>query len=158
MPRVRRKFQRYRFYHIFNRGNRKQDIFKDVDDYSFFLFRLQEIASQYSLQVKAYCLMDNHYHLIIKTGSDPKEISKLMQRVLTSFCLYTNKKYGLVGHVFQGRYQAKLIRTESYKKEIIKYFKENPVKAKYVRVWHYYRWIYFSKDLVGIGNGGKKED
>jgi len=91
--------------------------------------------------------MDNHYHLIIKTGSDPKELSKYMQRLLTSFCLDTNKKYGLVGHVFQGRYQAKLINTKKYKRTVIQYFKENPVKARYVRVWHQYRWLHLDDDL-----------
>ena len=135
MPRSKRKFQRYRLYHVYNRGNRKQVIFRDVDDY------------KYSLQIKGYCLMDNHYHLLIKTGSDPKELSKFMQRFLTSFCLYTNKKYGLSGHVFQGRFQASLISTKGYKKTIIRYFKANPVKAKYVRVWHQYRWLYLSDDL-----------
>lgn len=147
MPKRKRSFQRYRLYHVFNRGNRKQDIFKDIDDYSFFLYKLQELSTHYSLKVKGYCLMENHYHLIIKTGSDPRQLSKYMQRLLTSFCLYTNKKYRLVGHVFQGRFQAKLIATDSYKKTVIRYFKENPVKAKYVRVWHQYRWVYFSKDL-----------
>ncbi len=147
MPRRKRSYQRYRLYHVFNRGNRKQVVFKDVDDYSFFLFRLQEMTMDYSLKIKGYCLMDNHYHLIIKTGSDPKELSKYMQRLLTSFCLDTNKKYGLVGHVFQGRYQAKLINTKKYKRTVIQYFKENPVKARYVRVWHQYRWIRLDGDL-----------
>jgi len=147
MPRRKRSFQRYRLYHIFNRGNRKQVVFKDVDDYSFFLFRLHEIAMDYSLKIKGYCLMDNHYHLIIKTGSDPKELSKYMQRLLTSFCLYTNRKYRLVGHVFQGRYQSKLINTERYKRTVIQYLKNNPVKAKYARVWHQYRWVHLDDDL-----------
>ena len=91
--------------------------------------------------------MDNHYHLLIKIGSDPKELSKFMQRFLTSFCLYINKKYSLVGHVFQGRYKAVLIRNNSYKRSVIKYLKENPVKAKYARVWHQYRWMELADDL-----------
>lgn len=147
MPRPRRKFQRYRLYHVYNRGNRRQDVFRRVGDYEFFIFKVNELAAKYSLQVKGYCLMDNHYHLLIKTGSNPKELSKFMQRLLTSFCLYTNKKYSVSGHVFQGRFQASLISTERYKKTIIRYLKENPVKAKYVRVWHQYRWLYLSSDL-----------
>lgn len=147
MPRSKRKFQRYRLYHVYNRGNRKQNVFRNVDDYEFFIFKINGLAAKYSLQIKGYCLMDNHYHLLIKTGSDPKELSKFMQRLLTSFCLYTNKKYDLSGHVFQGRFQASLISTERYKRAIIRYFKANPVKAKYVRVWHQYKWLYLSDDL-----------
>lgn len=147
MPRPKRNFKKYRLYHVYNRGNRKEVVFRDVDDYNFFIFRIYELANKYSLQVKGYCLMDNHYHLLIKTGSDPKELSKFMQRFLTSFCLYTNKKYNLAGHVFQGRYQASLIETERYKRTIIRYFKKNPVKAKYARVWHQYRWLYLADDL-----------
>ncbi len=147
MPRSKRKFQKHRLYHIYNRGNRKQVVFRDIGDYKFFLFRMHLLVSKYSLRIKGYCLMDNHFHLLVKVGSDPEEVSKFMQRFLTSFCLYINKKYDLVGHVFQGRYRANLITSERYKKAIIRYFKENPVKAGYARVWHQYKWIYLSDDL-----------
>lgn len=148
MPRERRSFKRYSLYHVYNRGNRKQVIFRSVDDYEFFIFKTMELSSKYTLQIKGYCLMDNHYHLLIKTGSDPKVISKFMQRLSTSFSLYTNKKYDLVGHVFQGRFRSSLINTKWYEKKIIRYFKKNPVEAKYVRVWHQYKWLYISDDLL----------
>lgn len=147
MPRSRRKFKKHRLYHVYNRGNRKQVVFKEVNDYKFFLFKMYQLQNKYSLQVKAYCLMDNHFHLLIKTGSDPGELSKFMQRLLTSLCLYINKRYGFVGHVFQGRFRASLITSEGYKSRLIKYFKQNPIKAGYARVWHQYRWIRIDDDL-----------
>ena len=134
-------------YHITSRGNGYNKIFIDDEDRKTFLKILASAVEKYDWVCHAYCLMDNHYHLLIKTGSDPKELSKFMQRFLTSFCLYTNKKYNLAGHVFQGRYQASLIETERYKRTIIRYFKKNPVKAKYARVWHQYRWLYLADDL-----------
>jgi REP element-mobilizing transposase RayT len=147
MPRNKRNLKKRCLYHVYNRGNRKKVVFRNIDDYEFFLFKLRVVASQYSLEIKAYCLMDNHYHLLIRTGSDPEELSKLMQRVSTSFSLYINKKYNLVGHVFQGRFQSSFVGTEKYKKSLIRYFKKNPVKAGYARVWHQYRWMYLADDL-----------
>jgi REP element-mobilizing transposase RayT len=84
--------------------------------------------------------MDNHFHLIVKTGKDPKKLSKFMQKVLTSFAMQINRKHQRVGHAFQGRYNANLLR---YKKDLVRatnYIRKNPVEEGLVKKPSEYPW------------------
>lgn len=84
--------------------------------------------------------MDNHFHLIIKSGKEPKNISKFMQKVTTSFAVQMNRKRQRVGHVFQGRYNANLLK---YKKDLLRatnYIKQNPVRDGAVKKATDYPW------------------
>ncbi|MEK9209095.1 MAG: transposase, partial [Patescibacteria group bacterium] len=101
------------YYHAYNRGNAKEPVFLDDDDYRFFLLRLdQNLSSDIavnrhfrplppnSFSLISYCLMPNHFHLLLRQDRDIPT-SKLIGKICTSYSMYFNKKYGRVGHVFQ---------------------------------------------------------
>jgi REP element-mobilizing transposase RayT len=85
--------------------------------------------------------MPNHFHLAVKSLSDPRNISKTMQSAMTRFCVYNNKKYHLVGRTFQGTYKHTVIPNQEAFLQLIEYFRQNPVKAGMVKDAKYYKWL-----------------
>lgn len=141
MTRKKRDFKAKTFYHVFNRGNNKYKVFKNAEDKKVFLEYLHEYAKLHGIKVCAYCIMNNHYHLLLKTGVRPLSLSLMMQAFSTRFCIYINKKQKRVGHVFQGRYNAKEILTEEHLKTTVEYLRENPVKGRLVSDSEDYKWL-----------------
>ena len=119
------------FYHITSRGNARQNIFKTKRDYIEFLNILTENFKRYNWECYAYCLMSNHYHLLIKT-LDPN-LSQGMRQINGVYTQKFNFLHKTVGHVFQGRYKAILVDEEKYFYELIRYIVLNPVRAKLVK-------------------------
>jgi putative transposase len=113
-------------YHVINRGNRRNQVFFSDSDYLLFIEKLDKYATLYDVIIYSYCLMPNHYHLFLKTGF--ANLGKFMQSFNTSFTLVMNSKYNKSGHLFQGRYKARLTETELYKNELSRYIHLNPVK------------------------------
>lgn len=109
------------------RGNRGQALFLDQADRRVFLGLLRSQKAGSGLRVYAYCLMSNHLHLVLRIGAHP--LSRVMQRLLTAFACYSNRKTGFDGHVFQGRYKAILCSRDSYLLALLRYVHMNPVKA-----------------------------
>lgn len=129
------------FYHLYNRGNRKRLIFNDDRDHIYFLNNLFRNEDLYDLNLYGFCLMPNHYHLLICLGNDETAISKYMHKCMTSYSMYFNKRYDLVGRLCQSPFQAvKLTSTQSIIQEI-EYFKQNPVKTGLVKNPDDYRWL-----------------
>ncbi|MBI4691718.1 MAG: transposase [Nitrospirae bacterium] len=126
------------FYHIIVRGNQRQDIFLDEDDRRSYLERLQRYKSECGFILYAYVLMTNHVHLLIETPHDP--ISRIMQRINFTYTQYFNKRYGKVGHLFQGRYKSYLCDKDSYLLSLIRYIHNNPVRAGMVGDAGVYEW------------------
>ncbi len=125
-------------YHVTMRGNAQAEIFKDNKDRQQFLALLQISVSRYDWCCHAYCLMDNHYHLLIETGAPT--LSKGMKLLNGTYTQYYNRKHQRVGHVFQGRFKAILVQKESYMLELARYIVLNPVRAQMVRSakdWHW---------------------
>ena len=118
-------------YHIYSRGNNRQRIFLSDDDYRKFLAQLERQKRNLPFYLYAYCLMPNHFHLLIERRED--FISQIMQRLLTAYCQYHNRKYGKCGHLLQGRYKAILCQSDQYLAELVRYIHLNPVRAKIVR-------------------------
>ncbi|MCK9415149.1 MAG: transposase [Candidatus Dojkabacteria bacterium] len=143
MSRSRRFFQKESYYHIYNRGNNKDRVFKTSQDKSFFISLLYKYRNQTDLVLDTYTVMDNHFHLIIRTGKSPDVISKFMQRLCTSYAMITNRKYERVGHLFQGRYNAKLLRYKKDLEQARAYIKQNPVKEGLVKKARDYPWSRF---------------
>lgn len=114
-------------YHVVTRGNRKDDIFLDKRDYVEYMNYLRMTCKKYPYTLYSYCLMRNHIHLQVATIDD--EIWNIMREVNWLYSMYFNEKYGYVGHLFQGRYFAEMIKTESYLLQTSKYIHLNPVKA-----------------------------
>ena len=137
-----KKFAPGSYYHVFNRGNGKQNIFRNEEDYWFFLSRLEEnlfpsrttpspedglqgknkksntpyerkVLPDESFDLLCYCLMPNHYHFLIRQNADVS-IAKLISKVCTGYSKYFNKKYGRVGHLFQDKFKAVLVEDNDY--------------------------------------------
>jgi len=126
------------FYHIMARGNEKKIIFKDRRDYRQFIKDLEIQHIRHKIRVHAYCLMNNHYHLLMETPQ--ANVSKVMQELQTSYAVYYNWRHERVGHLFQGRFKAKLVQTDVYLRQVNRYIHRNPVKARIVKKAANYPW------------------
>ena len=125
-------------YHIYNRGHNKMVIFRDQGDYKFFLERLEEILNlrptksrwlkplpKGSFTILAYCLMPNHFHLLVKQESR-LPVSKLLSKLLTSYGIYFNRKYNQVGTIFQDQFKSKQVDNDEYLAPLSAYIHRNP--------------------------------
>jgi len=115
-------------YHITVRGNNQQSIFLSKADFEFFLKRLKFYHQKMDFLLFGYVLMQNHFHLLVEAG-EQNTISEIMRNINTSYVVYFKKKYRLSGHIFQGRFHARLIDKENYLLEAIRYLHLNPVRA-----------------------------
>lgn len=118
-------------YHVTARGNAQADIYADDNDRLQFLSLLQHAVERFNWYCHAYCLMDNHYHLLIETNSPT--LSKGMKLLNGTYTQYYNRQHQRVGHVFQGRFKAILVQKDSYLLELARYIALNPVRAQMVR-------------------------
>jgi putative transposase len=121
-----RYFQKDAYYHVYNRGNRKQAIFLQERDYQRFLAKIREYKELFGINILSYCLMPNHFHFLVQQTSDTP-ITMFMLRLGTSYSKYFNLKYTQVGSLFQGRFQAKLIESDEYLLHLSRYIHRNPV-------------------------------
>lgn len=125
-------------YHVMLRGNNKQAVFFQDKDRDVFYERLEDITKKYGCQIHLFCLMTNHIHTVIEVGQIP--LSKIMQSLSSVYTRYINKSHCKVGHLFQGRYKAKIVKDEQYLLELVRYIHNNPVNAKLVKDPADYRW------------------
>ena len=125
-------------YHITSRGDNRKKIFLSDNDFNKFLEYLKLSQDKYKFHLYAYCLMDNHYHLMLET-SQPN-LSKIMQYINTSYTIYYNKKRNKCGHLFQGRYKSIVVEADIYFKELSRYIHLNPVRARIVARPDKYCW------------------
>ena len=127
MPREARKTSGTKVYHVILKGNDSQDIFLDKQDYKKFLKEITNTKEKFNYEVYAYCLMNNHVHMVLY---DKKEkISKAMQSLAISYSNYFSKKYEKTGHLFQNRFLSKNVETQEYLMQVIRYIHKNPEKA-----------------------------
>ena len=116
------------FYHVIARGNQRQDIFRDDQDRTTYLERVEHYSKRYDFRLYAYVLMSNHVHLLIETQRIP--LSKIMQGIQFTYTQYYNRRHRTVGHLFQGRYKAILCDRESYLLELVRYIHLNPARVR----------------------------
>lgn len=126
------------FYHVTSRGNEKKRIYSGDKDKEKFLAYLKFAHERFHIIIHAYCLMPNHYHLLIETPL--ANLSRTMQFINSSYTTCYNAKRKASGHLFQGRYKAILIDKDSYVQELSRYIHLNPVRAKIVRLPEEYPW------------------
>jgi REP element-mobilizing transposase RayT len=180
MSRDYKKFAKDSISHVYNRGNNKEKVFLDEQDYRAFLFRLG-LALGYEIDelknenlfflpysririvgtrkgeflLHAFCLMPNHFHMIIEQKAETS-VSKLILKICTSYARYLNEKYGRVGHVFQDKFKAILIESNEQLMWSSAYIHMNPVKDGLVRKPGEYKWSsyghYLSEKNVQIVN------
>ncbi len=125
-------------YHITSRGNEKKAVYKDDVDRAMFLDTLSQVDKRYNWICHAYCLMNNHYHLIIETPDG--NLSAGMRQLNGIYTQTFNKRHKRVGHLFQGRYKAILIQKESHLLEVCRYVVLNPVRARAVERPEMWKW------------------
>ncbi len=126
------------FYHVTTRGNARQAIYLDAQDRQMFLAGLEEVVTRYHWRCHAYCLMDNHYHLLLETPQE--NLSAGMRQLNGVYTQRFNRCHARVGHVFQGRFKAVLVERDSYLLELCRYVVLNPVPAGMVKQPERYRW------------------
>jgi REP element-mobilizing transposase RayT len=129
-------------YHISSRGNSRQDIYLDEKDRLRFLKFLDSTIKRYGWSCHAYCLMTNHFHLLIETPEP--NLAPGMKRLNSRYALSFNKRHQRIGHVLQGRYHSIVVEKHSYLLELCRYVVLNPVRAKLVEnpeewFWSSYR-------------------
>jgi len=117
-------------YHVINRGCRKDNIFRRLCDREEFLSRLVFSSQKYGIIIHGYCLMDNHFHLLIETPNE--KISEFMQLLQSGYANWFKVRYKMVGPLFQSRFKSVLVEDESYLVTLSAYIHLNPVRAKMV--------------------------
>ena len=126
------------FYHILSRGNEKRDIFHDEKDYLKFLNTTEKAAERFKLEVHAYVLMKNHYHLLVRTKE--ANLSRAIQWLGVSYSIWFNRRHQRSGHLFQGRFKSFLIENERYFGAVCLYIHGNPLRAGIVTRLSDYKW------------------
>lgn len=132
-------------YHVTSRGNARRKIFLDDEDRQAFLSTLAWVVERFGWICHAYCLMDNHFHLLIETP-DPN-LSRGMRQLNGVYTQKFNRTHRKVGHLFQGRFKAILVERDSYLLELARYVVLNPVRAKMVKVAERYVWSSYRPTL-----------
>jgi len=119
MARALRIDQKDTFYHVLNRGNERRAIFRDEHDYEGFQDRLGRCSQRFSLDILAYVLMGNHYHLLVKTQE--ANLSAAMQWLQVAYGSWHNRRHRRSGHLFQGRFKSFLIQETQYLQRLLLY-------------------------------------
>jgi putative transposase len=126
------------WYHVMNRGRNRAKIFRSPEDYSAFIQILKDAASLWKVRIAAYCLMSNHYHLLIQT---PKaNLSRCMRHINGIYTQYFNRSHKTDGQIFRGRYKSIVIDCDSYLLELVRYIHRNPLHAGLVKGLEDYLW------------------
>ncbi len=126
------------FYHVTSRGNEQKDVFKSMRDRQKFLEYLESATTRYGAILHAYCLMSNHYHLLLETPGG--NLSQIMRHINGAYTTYFNVKRKRAGHLFQGRYKAILVEADEYLAELSRYIHLNPVRVRIVERPEQYQW------------------
>ena len=138
MPRKPRTLRSTGIYHIILRSVNQHIIFEETSDYQKFLFILSDCKKKYDIDIYAYCLMDNHVHLLLRLPDD--RLSSFFQSLGTTFVRWYNNKYSRSGHLFQDRFYSSAIEGERAFLSALIYIHNNPVKANMCRYASEYRW------------------
>jgi putative transposase len=115
------------FYHIYNRGVEKRNIFLSEMDYRIFIRLLSELTAESNTRLFAYCLMKNHFHLFLQDSS--AQLDKTMQKLQSRYAQYFNYSHGRVGALFQGRYKSKKVESDANALQLIRYIHRNPLET-----------------------------
>ncbi|MCK5493307.1 MAG: transposase, partial [Candidatus Omnitrophica bacterium] len=141
------------FHHVIGRGIEHKDIFKEEADKRSFLKRIKNQLDMSSMQCYAWCIMDNHFHLLLQTGGT--RLAEFMSRILTGYAVYYNKVHKRSGYLFRNRYKSIVCDKDEYMLSLIRYIHLNPVKAKVIVLEELceYLWTGYNEIIEGKGNG-----
>lgn len=128
MPRCARMIDDDGMYHVLNRGNGQQRVFQKDGDYAAFLIMLAQMKERFAVKIYAYCLMPNHFHLLLKPHT-AEDLSRSMQWFMTTHVRRYHRHYGTSGHVWQGRFKSFGIQDDDHCLTVARYVEGNPVRA-----------------------------
>jgi len=134
-------------YHVTSRGDRREDIFVDDEDRLIWLEVFSQVCHRFNWRCHAWCLMDNHYHIVIETIEG--NLSQGMRQLNGVFTQKSNRRHGRVGHVFQGRFKAILVQKDAYLLELSRYVVLNPIRAGMVTDLLDWKWSSYLA-MVGV--------
>ena len=157
MARYPRLFLPHMPLHIVQRGHDRNAVFVQQADYAYYLENLRQAKSDLLIKVFGYCLMTNHVHLLLAPNDDASSVSRLMKILAARQTRYVNKLEKRSGTVWEGRFKASLIDSDSYLLACYRYVDLNPVRAKIVNTPIEYRWSSFG-DHVGSTPMGWLDD
>ena len=135
------------WYHVMNRGRRGEDVFAGKKDYNAFIDLLKELVEDYNVKIAAYCLMSNHYHLLVQTPE--ANISRAMRHLNGVYTQRFNKSYHCDGQLFRGRFKSILVDADSYLLELLRYIHRNPLESGMVDNINKYTWSSHKAYLSG---------
>ena len=139
MPRNPRNYIKSEYLHIMVQGINKSYIFNRTEDIKYYIKLMYKILKNYDIKIIAYCIMNNHAHILVKINSI-EELSKYMKRLNSTYAMYYNRKYQRVGYLFRDRFKSEIIKDEKHYWTCIKYIYDNPVKAGICRKAEDYKW------------------
>ena len=147
MPRPLRPIDDGLVYHVINRGNNRQDVFRKPSDFQAFLDTLGELKQRKPFELYGYCLLSNHFHLLIRpTGAS---ISRILQSLLVSHTQRYHRHHKSGGHVWQGRFKSPVIQNDEHLLTVLRYIEAIPLRAKLVRRAEKYRWSSYRAHGLG---------
>lgn len=137
MPRRVRELENNGIYHVYARGNNRQKIFRDREDFEAYLEILSRVKERYEFEIYHYCLMTNHFHFLMRVQLGA-ELPRIMHQIQLRYVKYYKKKYRYYGHLFQGRFRSPRIAEESHYLQCGRYIERNPLKARMTKkAWEY---------------------
>jgi putative transposase len=148
MGRLPRTIDEGLVYHALNRGNNRADVFTDDADRSAFLEALARTRERYPFRLLGYCLMTNHFHLLLRPESG-QSISRILQSLTVAHTWRYHKRRRTSGHVWQGRFKSPVIQDDAHLLVVLRYIEANPVRARMVTDPADYRWSSFQHHGMG---------
>lgn len=130
-------------YHVMLRGINRQIIFEDAEDAYKFISTLKSVEDDNDCNLYAYCLMDNHVHMLIRELDE--DISTVIKKISASYVFWYNKKYERSGHLFQERFKSEVVETDKYFLTVLRYIHQNPIKAGMVNRIGDYKWSSYNE-------------
>jgi len=126
-------------FHLMDRGHNREDVFADDDDRRAFLGLLERYRQRFGLRVFHYCLMSNHFHLLVQLA-DPRDVSPLMAGLLRAYVHHCHRRHRFVGHPWQGRFKSPAVQCRDYLLSCGRYIERNPLEAGLVALPWDYAW------------------
>ena len=138
-------------YHVINRGNNQNEIFKEGADYEYYLKLVKRFKKEHPFDLYHFCLMTNHVHKLVKINKD-SNFSLFMKKINLAYFYYFKQKYGFSGHFWQGRFKSQMVSSDEYLIQCGKYIELNPVRAGLVKSPQDYSWSSYRYYFSGAKN------
>jgi putative transposase len=148
MPRLLRPIADGLLYHALNRGNNRAPVFGAEADYQAFLTALVQTRERYPFRLYGYCLMTNHFHLLLQPAAG-QSLSRILQSLTVAHTWRYHRRHDSVGHVWQGRFKSPVVQDDAHTLAVLRYIEANPLRAGMVTDLTAYRWSSYAAHGLG---------